>query len=163
LVDPAPGERLIRRVKTYEEKGTDVNIAALMLKDGFNSRYESAAVISNDGDLKMPIEIVREELNLPVTVINPVLKHRRRRSAALSPNAPASKRELYSTARQRRFGKPVSYRIAVSKGCDACQTCGLVERFQPLNPDGERVYSFHNPLVVSSTGREAAARRSLHI
>jgi hypothetical protein len=84
-VDPAPGERLIRRVKTYEEKGTDVNIAALMLKDGFNGRYESAAVISNDGDLKMPIEIVREELNLPVTVINPVLKHRRRRSAALSP------------------------------------------------------------------------------
>lgn len=85
LVDPQPGERLIRRIETYEEKGTDVNIAALLLKDGYTGQYESAAVISNDGDLKMPIEIVREELDLPVTVINPVLKRRRRRSTALSP------------------------------------------------------------------------------
>lgn len=33
----------------------------------------------------MPIQIVREELDLPVTVINPVL-HSKHRSAALSPD-----------------------------------------------------------------------------
>lgn len=84
LVDPAPGERPERRVRTYEEKGTDVNLAARLLVDGHHRRYQSAAVISNDGDLKMPIQIVRTELNLPVTVINPVL--RGKRSAALSPD-----------------------------------------------------------------------------
>lgn len=35
-------------------------------------RFESAAIISNDGDLKMPIQIVREELDLPVTVGAPL-------------------------------------------------------------------------------------------
>jgi uncharacterized LabA/DUF88 family protein len=86
LVNPADGERPIRSVETYEEKGTDVNIASLLLTDGYDKRYESAVVISNDGDLKMPIEIVRTRLNLPVTVINPVLKRRgKKRSAALSP------------------------------------------------------------------------------
>jgi hypothetical protein len=87
LVDPVPGERLRRTVKTFEEKGTDVNIASLLLVDGYEQRFESAAVISNDGDLKMPIEIVRSRLDRPVTVINPVLKRRgKRRSAALSPD-----------------------------------------------------------------------------
>ena len=85
LVDPAPGEPRKRIVRTYEEKGTDVNLATRLLVDGFNGRYESAAVISNDGDLKMPTQIVREELNLPVTVVNPVL-HSKHRSAALSPD-----------------------------------------------------------------------------
>jgi hypothetical protein len=60
LVDPAPDEQPRRAVFTYEEKGTDVNLATRLLLDGFNRRYESAAVISNDGDLKMPIQVVRE-------------------------------------------------------------------------------------------------------
>jgi len=85
LVDHASGEPPIRTVKTFEEKGTDVNLASRPLKDAFEGRMEQAAVISNDGDLKMPIKIVREHLGLPVTVINPVL-HARHRSAALSPD-----------------------------------------------------------------------------
>lgn len=85
LVDAAPDERSRRTVLTYEEKGTDVNLATRLLLDGFNRRYESAAVISNDGDLKMPIQVVREELGLHVTVVNPVL-HSKHRSAALSPD-----------------------------------------------------------------------------
>ncbi len=85
LVDAAPDEMRKRTVLTYEEKGTDVNLATCLLLDGFNRRYESAAVISNDGDLKMPIQVVREELDLHVTVVNPVL-HSQHRSAALSPD-----------------------------------------------------------------------------
>jgi hypothetical protein len=86
LVDPAPGERLRRTVRTFEEKATDVNIACLMLMDGFEGRYEQAALISNDGDLQMPVEIIRELLNRHVTVINPVLRRRgKRRNTVLSP------------------------------------------------------------------------------
>jgi NYN domain len=85
LVDATPDELPKRTVLTYEEKGTDVNLATRLLLDGFNRRYESAAVISNDGDLKMPIQVVREELDLHVTVVNPVL-HSKHRSAALSPD-----------------------------------------------------------------------------
>jgi len=86
LIDPAPGERLKRAVWTFEEKATDVNLACLMLMDGVEGRYEQAALISNDGDLQMPVEIVRERLNRHVTVINPVLRRRgKRRNAVLSP------------------------------------------------------------------------------
>jgi uncharacterized LabA/DUF88 family protein len=85
LLDAAPDELSRRTVLTYEEKGTDVNLATRLLLDGFNRRYESAAVISNDGDLMMPIRVVREELGLHVTVVNPVL-HSKHRSAALSPD-----------------------------------------------------------------------------
>lgn len=58
-----------------------------MLKDGYEGRYEQAALISNDSDLKMPVEIVRTRLDLPVMVINPVLKRRgKKRNKALSPS-----------------------------------------------------------------------------
>jgi len=57
-------------VQTFEEKGIDVNIASLMLVHGYEGRYEHAALILNDGDLKMPIEIIRTRLGFPVTVIN---------------------------------------------------------------------------------------------
>jgi hypothetical protein len=84
LVDRAEGESLERVVETFEEKGTDVNIASLLLKDAFEKRFESAVVISNDGDLKMPVQIARSDLGLPITVVNPILDAAKRRSAALS-------------------------------------------------------------------------------
>jgi uncharacterized LabA/DUF88 family protein len=86
LVVPCPTEPTKAVVETFEEKGTDVNIASLLLKDGYENRYDSAVVISNDGDLKMPIQIVRSDLNKIVTVINPILNPTKVRSAALSPN-----------------------------------------------------------------------------
>jgi hypothetical protein len=87
LVDPTPDERRRRTVKTFEEKGTDVNIASLIIADGFEGRYEHAALISNDSDLQMPVEIVRSRLNLHVTVVNPVLRRRgKRRNKNLSPD-----------------------------------------------------------------------------
>lgn len=67
-----------------EEKGSDVNLATRLLVDGYNNRYQAAAVICNDGDLKMPVSVVRTELNRPVTIINPDQKGIK--SAALSPH-----------------------------------------------------------------------------
>lgn len=77
-----PGWPNVAYFHDSEEKGSDVNLATRLLVDGYNERYQAAAVISNDGDLKMPLAVVRRELGLPVTVINPHPK----RSLALSPN-----------------------------------------------------------------------------
>lgn len=70
-----------RSVWITEEKGSDVNLASHLLADGFRARYDLAIVISNDSDLKMPIEIVRKEFKAGVGVLNP----HKRRSWALSP------------------------------------------------------------------------------
>lgn len=57
-------------IKT-EEKGTDVNLAAHLLNDGYKKEYELAIVISNDSDLVEPIKMVINELNIPVIVVSP--------------------------------------------------------------------------------------------
>lgn len=58
-----------------EEKGTDVNIASHLVNDAHNNFFERAVVISNDSDLVTPIQMVREERKLPVTVISPYDKN----------------------------------------------------------------------------------------
>lgn len=78
---PRVGQKKVKVYKT-EEKGSDVNLATQLLVDGYESNYELAVVVSNDGDLKGPIEHVRHELHKPVGVLNP----RRKRSYALSPH-----------------------------------------------------------------------------
>jgi uncharacterized LabA/DUF88 family protein len=76
------GDIGLRSVWIQEEKGSDVNLATHLIADGFRARYDLAVLISNDGDLKMPVELVRSEFN-PVGIINP--HSNRRRSFALSP------------------------------------------------------------------------------
>ena len=63
------------KVDKTEEKGSDVNLAAHILRDGFKGLYELAVVISNDSDLREPVRIVRHDLNLPVGIINPHQRH----------------------------------------------------------------------------------------
>lgn len=71
LANPAPGQNPTVRVVLPEEKGSDVNLATHLVADGFLGRYEAAAVISNDADLKEPIRLVQSELGLPITVVYP--------------------------------------------------------------------------------------------
>ncbi len=73
----------LREVWIEEEKGSDVNLASQFLADGFRARYDVAFVVSNDGDLKMPVEIGREQFKASSIVINP---HPERRSKALTPD-----------------------------------------------------------------------------
>jgi hypothetical protein len=75
IVNPPPGGSKYARVIKTEEKGSDVNIAAYMINDGYMGSYEVAVVLSNDSDLVEPIKIVRQELNLPVGVLNPIPSH----------------------------------------------------------------------------------------
>jgi len=73
LAAPSPaGPRTVEVMKT-EEKGSDVNLATYLLLDAFKQDFETAAVISNDSDLKEPVALVRSELGLPVGIVNPHL------------------------------------------------------------------------------------------
>ena len=72
-------------VTKMEEKGSDVNLATQLLVDGFNGRFAAAAVISNDSDLSRPVRVVREDLALPVGVLNPYPKRNWELSPSLLP------------------------------------------------------------------------------
>jgi hypothetical protein len=79
---PSGGPQTVEVIRT-EEKGSDVNLASYLLLDGFRGDCQTAVVISNDSDLKVPIELAQAELGLVVGVINP--HPPARRSRALQP------------------------------------------------------------------------------
>jgi hypothetical protein len=62
-------------VDKTEEKGSDVNLAAHLVRDAFQQRFEAAVLITNDSDLGEPVRIVRQELGLPVGILNPRQTH----------------------------------------------------------------------------------------
>jgi uncharacterized LabA/DUF88 family protein len=71
LAHPLPnGPQTVEVVKT-EEKGSDVNLATYLLVDAFDKDCDVAAIISNDSDLKSPIELVRSRLGIHVGILNP--------------------------------------------------------------------------------------------
>ncbi|HEX8197674.1 MAG TPA: NYN domain-containing protein [Pyrinomonadaceae bacterium] len=63
-------QQYARVIKT-EEKGSDVNLAVHLLNDGYKRDYELAVMVTNDSDLLEPMRIVKQELNLPVGLVNP--------------------------------------------------------------------------------------------
>jgi hypothetical protein len=63
------GER--EHVVVRDEKGSDVNLATMLLMDGFGRDYEVAVVISTDSDLALPMRLVRRQLQLPVGLLKP--------------------------------------------------------------------------------------------
>jgi uncharacterized LabA/DUF88 family protein len=75
-------------VDKTEEKGSDVNLAAHLLHDGFKGLFEVAVLITNDSDLVEPVRIVRQDLKLPVGILNPHEHH----SAVLRPQVNFMKR-----------------------------------------------------------------------
>lgn len=52
-----------------EEKGSDVNVATHLLTDVLDGAVDAVVVVSNDSDLKLPINRVRERV--PVGMVNP--------------------------------------------------------------------------------------------
>lgn len=56
-------------VARREEKGSDVNVASHLLIDVLTPRVDAAVVISNDSDLRYPVEMSRSLV--PVGLINP--------------------------------------------------------------------------------------------
>ena len=64
-------DAVIAEFHTMEEKGSDVNLAAHLLNDAWRDLFETAAVVSNDTDLVVPIRMVTEERKRPVYVVCP--------------------------------------------------------------------------------------------
>ena len=62
--------RYVKVIKT-DEKGSDVNIAAHLISDGYKGIYQVAVILTNDSDLVEPVRIVHNELKLPVGILNP--------------------------------------------------------------------------------------------
>ena len=71
LATPIEGVGRTVEILETREKGTDVNLATYLLVDGFRGDYEQAVVVSNDSDLALAIRMVRDEIGLPVGVVNP--------------------------------------------------------------------------------------------
>ncbi len=80
---PAGQQRHVKVIKT-EEKGSDVNLAAHLLRDAYTSSADAYVLVTNDSDLAEPIRIVRQELNARVGVLNPHRKpaHKLRKVAS---------------------------------------------------------------------------------
>ena len=80
--DPHLSTYVRASISSFEEKGSDVNIASHLLLDIFEKRIDAAIVISNDSDLKLPLQIARDRIH--VGLINPTP---RPTTAALQANA----------------------------------------------------------------------------
>lgn len=61
------------KVWTYksEEKGSDVNLAAHLLRDAYRSACACAVIISNDSDLLTPIQMAKADCGLTIGLVPP--------------------------------------------------------------------------------------------
>jgi uncharacterized LabA/DUF88 family protein len=71
LLNPPPQSNGLVEVLKTQEKGSDVNLATHLLRDGFMNLYDIAIVISNDSDLAEAIKIVNLELLKEVIIACP--------------------------------------------------------------------------------------------
>lgn len=70
---------------TFEEKMTDVNIAAQLLVDAFDNRYDTALIVSGDSDLTTPVQRVRERFpDKRVVIALPPKRHSQQLTKAAS-------------------------------------------------------------------------------
>jgi NYN domain len=68
-IEPGP---MVAKIWKTEEKGSDVNLAAHLVRDAFSNAFDEAAILTNDTDLCEPMRIVKDEVGLPITLLTPV-------------------------------------------------------------------------------------------
>ena len=61
----------IVKIKKWEEKKSDVNIATHLVADAYQNKYDCAVLISNDADLTPPLLHIKHKLKKLVIVISP--------------------------------------------------------------------------------------------
>lgn len=66
---PEGEENLLISYSSFEEKGSDVNLATLLIRDVLSGNIDAAIVLSNDGDLRLPLHLARQ--HVPVGLVNP--------------------------------------------------------------------------------------------
>lgn len=72
--DDVPDATFMVSVSRREEKGSDVNVATHLMVDVLRGDVDAAVVVSNDSDLKLPVEIARGLV--PVGLVNPTKGYR---------------------------------------------------------------------------------------
>lgn len=80
---PTGGPKTVEVIKT-EEKGSDVALATYLMLDACRQDCDTAVLITNDSDLREPLRLVREELELTTGVINPHPPDKRSRALEAS-------------------------------------------------------------------------------
>jgi hypothetical protein len=70
---PVAGATFMGSYAHREEKGSDVNVASHLLVDVLTGAIDAAVVISNDSDLRFPVQFTRTRV--PVGVVNPSRNH----------------------------------------------------------------------------------------
>ena len=70
---PVAGATFMVSYAHREEKGSDVNVASHLLVDVLTGAVDAAVVISNDSDLRFPVQFTRTRV--PVGVVNPSRNH----------------------------------------------------------------------------------------
>lgn len=66
---PQPDALFMVSTLHQEEKGSDVNVASHLLMDVLTGTVDAAVVVSNDSDLRLPVQLARARV--PVGLINP--------------------------------------------------------------------------------------------
>jgi len=69
ITGPAGATELLLSVTTFEEKGSDVNVASHLLIDVLTDQVDAVMVFSNDSDLQFPLQVARR--HVPVGTVNP--------------------------------------------------------------------------------------------
>ncbi|MEE8368896.1 MAG: NYN domain-containing protein, partial [Thermoanaerobaculia bacterium] len=103
----ADGSGFAEVIRT-EEKGSDVNIATHLMADAFRRRFEVAVLVTNDSDLKEPVRIITQELDLKVGIISPVLTQGRSPSRELTRHATFVKRIRKGALKSSQFPNQLS-------------------------------------------------------
>ena len=111
LANPVPGLPASMLFLDSEEKGSDVNLATCLLVEGFNGKYEQAAIVSNDADLAGAMRYVRDGLGRRVTVVNPDPKNTSPRDLAVA--ATYVKRLWNSHLRRSHFPDTLTDEVGV--------------------------------------------------
>lgn len=107
LAQPIQGVGPTVEILDTEEKGSDVNLATYLLVDGYDGDFEQAIVISNDSDLALPIRLVRDNLRLPIGVINPNLDAKASMPKELSDAATFTRRLRKKTLSECQFPQTI--------------------------------------------------------
>lgn len=108
LANSVPGQPQFVEILDSEEKGTDVNLATHLLMDGFDGDYEQALIISNDSDLALPVQMIRERLGFAVGVVNPNRDQKARAPRELAGAATFQRRLRETTLRNCQFPAQLS-------------------------------------------------------
>lgn len=74
-------EDVFVRVNTFEEKGSDVNLAVRLLDDAWSQKVDRAIVVSNDTDLIDAIRLARRHIRVDVASPQPKLAKELKKAA----------------------------------------------------------------------------------